>query len=194
MYTIWFKHDFKFFEKIILICQGPSPPDTWYSCLYQTPISAARKSRKESQSPSCWHFGLIFHRVGAISLLCLLYLEIRGRNIQFYISQDSRALITLFLSLRASISSTLIISSLPSGWNNWKYKTSQYSTRILDRQLSQSAFWNSKEFYNVEISVLTLNLTLSVKLARTFLLDIRCTSQWQLLGLNSRKNIQLEHA
>ena len=99
----------------------------WYSCLYQTPTSAVRKSRKESQSPSCWDllfslsFGVIFHGVGAISLLCLLYLEIRGRNIQFYISQDSRALITLFLSLRASISSTLIISSLPSGWNNWKY-------------------------------------------------------------------------
>ena len=134
MYTIWFKHDFKFFEKIILICQGSSPPDTWYSCLYQTPISAARKSRKESQSLSCWNllfslsFGLIFHRVAAISLLCLLYLEIRGRNIQFYISQDSRALITLFLSLRASISSTLIISSLPSGLNNWKHKTLQYRT------------------------------------------------------------------
>ena len=139
-------------------------------------------------------FGFIFHRVGAISLLCLLYLEIRGRNIQFYISQDSRALITLFLSLRASISSTLIISSLPSGWNNWKYKTSQYRTRILDRQLSH---WNFSKQENIpqrwDITPHSY-LTLSVKLARIFLLDIRCTSQWQLLGLNTRKNIKLEHA
>ena len=133
MYTIWFKHDFNSFERIFLICQGShyKPLNRWCSCLFQTPISADRKSRKESQSRSWWDLLVGFTCSASWDLhpfhfQSLLYLEIRRRNIQFYISQVSRALITLFLSLRASISSTLIISSLPSGLNNWKHKTSQY--------------------------------------------------------------------